>query len=40
MDREMFRRMAVEWTREMRLAHLRLLGTFYCSSTGGDASPR
>jgi hypothetical protein len=40
MDREMFRRMAVEWVREMRLAHLKLLGTLNHPSTDGDAGPR
>jgi hypothetical protein len=40
MDREMFRRMAVEWVWKMRLVHLRLLGGFCPSSTDGDASPR
>jgi hypothetical protein len=42
MDREMFRRMAVEWIREVRRTPLmRLLGTFYRSSTDGDdPSPR
>jgi len=39
MDREMFRRMAVEWVSEMRLAHLRLLGTFCRPGIDGGASP-
>jgi hypothetical protein len=40
MDREVFRRMVVEWVWEMRMVHLKLLGTLYRPSTDGDASPR
>jgi len=39
MDRAAFRRMATAWVSEIRLAHSKLLGTFYRPSTSGGAAP-